>query len=212
MKSKSTTIFSIIFVLVLGVYEIAHGAIVANDLADPYPGGKMIEANVIDGAAFFFQAQINISALFLEGENGSKDKLNFGNCITNIDAAIGNLKLAQERMLAAAATAKTTIADENKIAILKGFDYDKLTSEKRLVKEIMQQVKLYLAQGNIPGFYQAFANGLDDMINHLQMMRDKLAANNQPTIDDFWYLLNRSYYIGLFGNYGTVVGQTALKY
>ncbi|MDQ1355299.1 MAG: hypothetical protein QG657_5609, partial [Acidobacteriota bacterium] len=72
-------------------------------------------------------------------------------------------------------------------------------------------VKSYLAVGNIPGFYQKFADGLTDMITQLQAMREMLAAGAQPDIADFWSLLNQSYYIGLFGNYGTVVGQTAIK-
>lgn len=212
MKSKSTTIICIIISFLLGLCNTVQGAIVANDLATPYPPGRMMEANVTDGATFFFQAQMNISALFMEGETGSKDKLNFGNCINYIDAAMANLKLAKEKILTAATTAKASTPDETRIAMLKGFDYDRLVLEKGLVKEIMQRVKTFLAVGNIPGFYQEFANGLNDMLNHLQIMRDKLAANNPPAIDDFWSLLNRSYYTGLFGNYGTVVGQTAIKY
>lgn len=201
-------------VLICGVKFTAHVSIVANDLTDPFPPskGKTIELNVTEGAALFFQAQINISSLFWEGETGSKDKLNFDNCINYLDAAILNLKLAKVKMLTAIATAKDATADETKINMLKNFDYDKLVMEKGLVKEIMLQVKKYLAAGNIPGFYQKFTDDLTDIINQLQAMRDKLAANNQPNIDDFWQLLNKTYYIGLFGNYGTVVGQTALKY
>ncbi|MDQ1355071.1 MAG: hypothetical protein QG657_5380, partial [Acidobacteriota bacterium] len=165
MKNRLNVTISMMLILIFGVSFTAQGAIVSNDLATPYPpgNGKMIESNVTDGAAYFFQAQVNISSLFYEGEIGSKDKLNFENCINYIDAALVNLKLAKEKMLAAASSAKAATADVTKIAMLKEFDYDKLTAEKGLVKEIMLKVKAYLAAGNIPGFYQEFANGLTDM-------------------------------------------------
>jgi len=213
MKNKLNVTISIMLILIFGVSFTAQAVIVANDLFDPYPpgNGKMIESNVTDGAGYFFQAQSNISSLFYEEETGSKDKLNFENCINYIDAALVNLKLAKEKILTATAAAKAATADGTKIAMLKDFDYDKLTAEKGLVKEIMLKVKAYLAAGNIPGFYQKFADGLTDMITQLQAMRETLAAGVQPDIADFWSLLNQSYYTGLFGNYGTVVGQTAIK-
>ncbi|MDQ1355300.1 MAG: hypothetical protein QG657_5610 [Acidobacteriota bacterium] len=213
MKNKFNVTICLMITLIFGVRFTVQAVIVANDLATPYPpgNGKMMEANVTDGAAYFFQAQVNISSLFYEGEIGSVNKLNFENCITYIDAAMVNLKLAKEKILTAAAAAKAATADGTKIAMLKDFDYDKLTVEKGMIREIMLKVKAYLAVGNIPGFYQKFADGLTDMIVKLQAMREMLAAGVQPDIADFWSLLHQSYYIGLFGNYGTVIGQTAIK-
>jgi len=189
-----------------------RGAIFANDLGGRGPGVSTetgIEPYVIEGSAYFFLASQNISNLFYEGELAAREnKINTQNCLTAIDATLLNLNFSKEKFKQAITLAKLTAFSETKISLLRTFDYEKFSSQRKLLNEIMVKVKGYLSNGDIAGFYQQIVNDIDVIIKQLETIRANIESNIDIKGTEYWDILTNIENLTLFGNYGTQVGRT----
>lgn len=189
----------------------ALGGVAANDIIDGYPPEEstVIENNIIEGSALFFQAAADIMKLFDEAERGSKD-FSFPNSPGLLDSAINKLKLAKEKYESATLLGKSIDKAICNFTYLKVFDYEKLALEKGLIKEVVEDVKVYLQVGNVPGFYQRISDEVGLLIAKLNGIKIKMQTESVTfPKSDYWEILQKLSGIMLLGNYGTVVGNTA---
>lgn len=209
MNKKKWLAISMSLVVLSSIY--IFGAVAANDVIDGYPPEEsaVIEDNIIEGSALFFQAAADIMKLFDEAERGAKD-LNFPNSTNMLDSAIAKLKMAKEKYETATGLGKSIDKANCNFEYLKVFDYDKLVTEKGLIKEVVEDVKVYLQTGNVPGFYQRISDEVGILIDRLNGLKIKMQVEIVTFHkSDYWGILQKLSGIMLLGNYGTVIGNTA---
>jgi hypothetical protein len=215
VKMKNLKMFIIIIILAVSLHGVSHAAIFANDLAGGDPGGresgKSVESHVIEGSAYFFQAKMSIAKIFYEGEMWAKhNQLNVQACLNHIDDAITNLNNSTEQFNQAILLFKASPMSQEGIEKLKNYDYNKIIEERKLIREVMDQVKLYLITGDISGFYQKIVLDLTEIATRLYAIKGKLQNGVAPEMSEFWETLNTLESLTLFGNYGTLVGRSIL--
>ncbi|MGD2093030.1 MAG: hypothetical protein PVH61_43110 [Candidatus Aminicenantes bacterium] len=209
MKRKSMIFIAFIFFF---TNIVVYGAIYGNDIVEgfPEPEAGNIESSVTEGSYLFFQGMAELMNLFDEAEKGAANEL-FPTSANLIDSAIGKFKMAKEKYVQAASIGKTVEKTRCSFTYLKTFDYSQFAEENWLMDEIVMDVKKYLANGDAVGFYMRIANDLENLINRLNALKEKL--NSKPAFyrDDYWRLLQQASRMMLFGNYGTMVGKAAYK-
>jgi hypothetical protein len=181
-----------------------------NDIIDGYPEPEAtnIESIVIEGSSLFFQGMSDIMRIFDEGEKGSKDG-NFPNSLNLIDAAVNKLKMSREKYLNAVQLSNSVDKNMCDFTYLERFNYDRCAEEKGLITGITNELKNYLAVGNVVGFYQKIADDIDGLIKRLETLKEKLSNKLYLYQEDYWLILQQGSRLLLLGNYGTVMGKTA---
>ena len=201
--------FSIVFGIVLFA-NVGYSAIFSNDVVEgfPEPESGNIESSVTEGSSLFFQGMADLMNQLDEGEKGAANAL-FPNSANLIDSASGKFKMAKEKYVQAANIGENVEKTRCNFTYLKAFNYGQFAEENGLIAEIVTDVRKYLSNGDVVGFYRRIADDLDILITQLNALKEKLNSKTTFYRDDYWRLLRQASRLMLFGNYGTMVGKTA---
>jgi len=199
------TLFTLGFTSIT-LFSICHG----NDIVEGYPEPEAynIETLVIEGASQYFQGMADIMNLFDDAEKCSRGGT-FPNSLNLIESAVNKLKNSQKKYSLAIQESNSVEKKSCDFSYLKKFDYDGFIKENNLNPEIASEVKQYLVEGNVVGFYQRIINDIDGIIKRLDNLKEKLNARVALYQEDYWLILQQCSRLMLFGNYGTVMGKTA---
>jgi hypothetical protein len=184
----------------------------ANDIVPVFPDKDKgaIEHYVIEGAAAFFKAQADVMNLFSLGEMGARGPFDFSTALSLVRSAEEQLRKAKSSFIQAYDLGKSAGYVESHLSLLKDFDYDGFALREGLNEVIMNRVEAYLAKGDITGFYAQMTEDIDGMIESLTEIRGQLENDLKPKTSAMWQLLQQFSETTLFGNYGTMIGQTLL--
>lgn len=209
MKKRILTIFSLLlFFITIGPV----GAVVwVNNICDPFPVEKAvgIENLVTEGSALYFKSNADIMNFFAGIEIVPGAEYDFTGASALVKSARGYLKNAREKYLQAVQTGIAAGYVESKAGRLKTFAYDQFTADQELNGTVKERVKVYLSNGDVTGFYQAVADELEVLTVILEDIEKSLQNKVKPQLTDVWKLLQKLSELTLFGNYGTVMAQTA---
>lgn len=212
MKKKFLTLFlvGVFFVMVPKVEAFFW----VNDIYVGFEEDKSgdIENLVIEGSSLYFRANADIMNLYAEAEIPPDVEYNYSKSLALVQSALGYLKESRKKYLQAAQMGIAAGYVESKIDLLKAFNYDRFAAEQRLNESVKNRVKSYLKNGDVIGFYQEVADELDGLMVILTDMEKSLQDSIKPSLTVFWNLLQKLTELTLFGNYGTVMGQTAFGY
>jgi hypothetical protein len=133
----------------------------------------------------------------------------------NINAALQRVDLAAAKAAQALSDVMNIIAfdrelgyDAQRTASLKAFDYKGFASANGLNQEIMAQVAVYLAKGNMLGFHQQHGRNLVALLNILNRIKDDLNAGKLSENKVLWSLLHQYNATMMFANYASLVFYT----
>jgi hypothetical protein len=185
-----------------------------NDIASPFDEAKSgtIENLVIEGSSLYFKANAEIMNLYAEAEILPNVEYNDSKSLALVQAALEYLKESKSKYLQAIQMGTAVGYVESKINLLKTFNYDRFAVEYGLNETVKNRVKGFLKNGDVIGYYKEIADELDGLMVILTDMEKSLQDRVRPSLPVFWNLLQKLSELTLFGNYGTIMGQTALGY
>ncbi len=212
MKRTFLTLFLVgVFFVMVPKVEAFHWC---NDICGGFEEDKSgdIENLVIEGASLYFRANADIMNLYAEAEIPPDVEYNYFKSLALVQSALEYLKESKSKCLQAAQMGIAAGYVESKIDLLKTFNYDRFAAKHGLNETVKNRVKSYLKNGDVIGYYQEVADELDGLMVILTDMEKSLQDSVKPSLTMFWNLLQKLSELTLFGNYGTVMGQTAFGY
>jgi hypothetical protein len=205
----------IMFVLLFSAFALSiHGLLCLNDLSCLFSEGSekvQIEDNVVAGAIHFLNSKANTDLFLMEYEKSARQSFNYSLALEYVEKAIDELEAAKGDYTSAAEIGKSIGYIEKKIAWFKDYDYDTFITKNNLNKEIAGIVKAYLINADILGVYKHSIESINELLNILYVMRDKVKVNKKPDISTCWLLLQKYSDTTLFGNYSTRMGLEILS-
>jgi hypothetical protein len=204
--------FIVIFILFVALN--LHSLIVMNDLNCIFTDGSekiLIEDNVVAGAIHFLHSKANTDLLLVEFEKSARQDFNFSLALEYVEKAMAELEAAKVNYARAAEIGERIGYIEKKMAWFKDYDYDTFITKNNLNKEIAGIVKGYLINADILGVYKHSITNINELLNILTVMRDKVKVNEKPGISTCWMLLQKYSDTTLFGNYSTQMGLEILS-
>lgn len=211
MTKKSLTLFLALSVLVISPLAV-HASLCANRISDAVDetGARLVEQCVIQGSTQYFYAYAEIMSLCADYEDsGLRRNYDFSGNLARLNKAIDYLGIAKEKYTCAGVLASKTGYSHGKISRLKAFDYDGFAAASQLNDTVKEKVKYFLRAGDVTGFYNAFGEEVSQLVEMLEDVRKTMEANIKPTPPQLWKVLQKISTLTLFGNYTTVMGQTA---
>jgi hypothetical protein len=210
MKKKFLTVltFLVLFVTISGLEAVVW----INDVCKPFPEGKSrgdIETLVTEGAALYLKANADLMNLCAESEIPPTKEYDFTRALSLVQSALGYLKEAKAKYLQAVQLGIAAGYLQQELDLLKTFDYDGFAAQHELNETIKDRVKGFLKNGDVTGFYQEAADQLETLTVTLKDIEKGLQDNLKPKVPTLWDLVQKLSELTLFGNYGTVMGQTA---
>jgi len=157
----------------------------------------------------YFKANADIMKFCAGIETLPDTEYDFAGASALVQSAREYLKQAREKYLQAAQTGIAAGYVQTSVNQLKTFDYDRFAAEQELNGTVMDRVKAYLVTGDVIGFYQATADGLEALTVLLEGIGKDLQNKTKPQIPAVWDLIQKLSEFTLFGNYGTVAAHTA---
>ncbi|MCP4151341.1 MAG: hypothetical protein GY757_26595 [bacterium] len=89
--------------------------------------------------------------------------------------------------------------------MFEGFDYSAFTRENNLNKVIVDSIKKYLIQADIPGLYKHHLDNIDDILSSLYFIKSNIKAFKNPGTPTFCTLLQQYSITSLFSNYSSMI-------
>lgn len=205
------TIFFLTFIVAFTMS--VQPLIVMNDIVPAFPEEEQekIEGAIIEGSILFLEAKSQVALLLKEYEKSAKQGLNHGAALAHVDKAAAALEESRGHYREAAAAGQRAGCVEAKIQELKGFAYDSFAEENGLNRDVMAQVKSYLASGDILGAYRENIAKISGILELLVQIREKLQADGTAEISLVWQLLQRFSEAALFGNYCTIAASAVFN-
>jgi len=205
----------ILFGLLFFLFAVhSYALIYCNDLNCLFSEGSekvQIEDNVVAGAIHFLHSKANTDLFLMEYEKSARQAFNYSLALEYVEKAIDELETAKVNYTGAVDIGERIGYIEKKIAWFKDYDYDTFITENNLNKEIAGMVKAYLINADILGVYKHSIDSINELLNILYVLRDKVKVNKKPGISTCWLLLQKYSDTTLFGNYSTRMGLEILS-
>jgi hypothetical protein len=210
---KINTIFLLVICIIVTEVGV-NGAIYLNDLECIFsedPEKTLIEDNVIAGAICFLHSESNADLILMEYEKSTRQVFNYSLVLEYVDKSIADLESAKIKYAKAIEIGERIGYIEEKLAWFKEYNYDTFIANNNLNKEIAANVMGYLNKADILGVYKHIIDDINELINILNSIRDKVKLNKKPDRSIFWALLQKYLDTTLFGNYSTSIGLDILN-
>jgi len=179
------------------------GNLMVNDGSNSQIGDLIVSSasNLLQSAseAFLFMNEAEIA-----GQSG----LNINAALQRIDLAAAKVAQALRDVMDIVVLDRELGYDAQRTASLKAFDYKGFASANGLNREIMDQVAVYLAKGNMLGFHQQHGRNLAALLNILSSIKDDLNAGKLLENKVLWSLLHQYNSTMMFANYASLVFYT----
>jgi len=158
-------------------------------------------SNLLQSAseAFLFMNEVEIAG---------QSELNINAALQRVDLAAAKAAQALRDVMNIIVFDRELGYDAQRTAKLKAFDYMGFASANGLNQEIMAQVAVYLAKGNMLGFHQQHGRNLVALLNILNRIKDDLNVGKLSENKVLWLLLQQYNTTMMFGNYASLVFYT----
>lgn len=170
----------------------------------PYTQRDQIESLTIEAASNFLKSNAEVFLLLNEVEI-SQNGLNFDKALNFTNSALDKLEYTKRDLSDIIQIGKISGYDKEIVNRLKNFRYDTFVYDNKLVKDVFERLLPYFTTGDIIGFYQIMLNDLEEISIKLHSIKNQLEINSQPSLEEFWLLLQKNSETILLGNYATLV-------
>ncbi len=162
---------------------------------------RTIEMYIVEGSGYYLRAVASINNILKLYECQDLNGIDFyylnkllNKALIDIDNAI----TAYETLIM---KAESTPYNKEILAKLAVFDYYTFMTEKRLNKEIFQQVEGYLKAGYIIGVFKKTYDHLLSIRLLIVSIKNMASVNNLPNVDTMWQLNEQCLETSYFGSY-----------
>jgi ABC-type antimicrobial peptide transport system permease subunit len=176
-----------------------------------HPEKSILKANMVEGSEHYLIAKSKIALLLAEYEKAAKinTTISYSVSLNLCDQAIEEMGIAVEKYKNAKRIGERIGYNPVKVTLLRNANYNELQNGHN--QDIYNEVVSYLQSGDILGIYQKNLGNMKDILTILGDMRNKLANNISPAIDDYWKLTERDSEATLFGYLATVLGTPIIQ-
>ncbi|MCU0286851.1 MAG: hypothetical protein MUF15_10675 [Acidobacteria bacterium] len=211
MKKRVLQVLTVMVLVLTATFMEA--LIWVNDLGRGLVEGaaEPCENMVTLGADLYFKANADMMAFFAETETAPGEEYNFSKALAVVQSSLGYLNEAKVNYIQANQLAVSAGYNPSEIDLLKNFNYDTFAVAQGLEIPMKDKVRTFFKNGNIAGFYQEIAKGLDDLIVTLRKLERNLQEKTKPQVALVWEALQKFSKLTLFGNYGTVMSMAAFS-
>jgi hypothetical protein len=171
---------------------------------------SVLREQVISGTMHVLKSKSYIYSFFYEYEKSALQSYNTSESLIFIERSIAELESAKIEYNIALRIGKSIGYINSKVNWFKSFDYDDFVKSNNLNSEIALKVKNYLSSCDIIGIYQQNISNINDILDSLYLVRDRLKAKIKPELKIIWKILQQYSEAALFGNYATLMGSTIL--
>jgi hypothetical protein len=175
-----------------------------------HPDKPVITENIVSGAMHFIKSKSYADLLLYEYEKSANLSFNFSASLGYIEKSVLELESAKKKYIEALKIGKVIGYNERKVPWFKNFDYAGFIQFSNLDSGVASRVKTYLSSGDVLGIYQHTINNIEDILNTLYLVRERVRTGKKPELTDMWKLLQQYATATLFGNYATMMGSTIL--
>jgi hypothetical protein len=211
---KKLTLITLVsvFIIISSIYT--HGRIFGNGSGGGYDGNDsgstnsgpevsnfVIEMYVIEGARYFLNVNSDIMTFLNRVESAEVAGMNFVECRQILDRALQNMQYASAIYDCLIWLAEMTPYNEDVIARLTDFDYTGFMMEKGLNGNILEEVEVYLVNGDITGVYKNISARFKTILNKITYIRGEINSGKLPAISHCWELSETCSQTLLFGQY-----------
>jgi hypothetical protein len=206
-------VFLVTIIALLAFSLKIYAFVWANDLECLFsenPEKTILSENLVNGSIHFLKSKQYADLLLYEYEKSALPGYNFFPSLDHIEKALYELNSAKTKYREAITIGKRIGYNEAKVNWFKSFDYDSYSTMNNLNAGTAQRVKNYLIKNDVLGIYQHCIDEVDEIVNTLNLMKDKARSGKQPEITLYWRLLQQYAEASLFGNYATMMGGTIL--
>ncbi len=162
---------------------------------------KTIEMYIVEGSGYYLGALANINNLLQLYEGQDLNEIDFYRFNRLLDQALNNIDKAITTYDTLIRKVETTPYNKEVLEKLAGFHYYNFMTEKRLNKEIFQQVEGYLKPGCITESFKHNHENLLNIRGLLESIKNVAIVNNLPGIETVWKLNESCLYTSYFGSY-----------
>jgi len=170
-----------------------------------------IESCMVEGSEHFLLSNANIHLFFAEYEKSSSDIFNFEKGKKILEVAINELSSALKIYEDVLTVAKLSIYDSNDQIKLKDYNYSELIEKNLMYSSIADEVKKYLSDGDVVGLYVKNIENLKLINTTLLEINNSVTIGVKPNKNLMYRLLRLLYRATLWGNYATILGDSALR-
>lgn len=190
------------------LYTNIFGLMFANDSENSVKppgnsGGGVsgLSSYVIEGAGSFFKSFADILQFSNEIEMAELEGLDYNELQALLNSAIVNLQDARQAYINLIMEADILPYNQEVIGKLLAFDYQGYQGKNNLNVSAFNAVIGFLKQGDVKGLYHKILADFEGMLQRLETVKEKTAANGFPEIPDLREV-NQSYAACmLFGQY-----------
>ena len=193
--------------IALGIIVVMYtylNAIIFNNPPIIYNKSQMNDY-IIEGTSSFLKSNADVLLLLNEVELAEKYPFNYDHAYQLVVSAIEKLEISKENYNVAIESGERFTKDRENIKKMMTFSYDSFVEENKLNVKIMNEVKVFLQNGDFLGVYKKCTAEFDDILITLNDIKEKLSRGIKPEINLFWKLLQQYTTLAQTGNYATLV-------
>jgi hypothetical protein len=160
-----------------------------------------VEALIIEGAGYYFQANTFIQLLLNRVELQDINGIDNAELAQLADNALDSINLARSTYRRLIKTAGATPYNQTVIHRLKNFAYDTFMMNNGLNPVTFRELKSYLSRGDITGTFRRSYRGMCMIHRLLTSIKMALSKNRPPGMHIYWKLNETCANTTLFGSY-----------
>lgn len=206
MKTRSVIAFITSIVVLTAFQSVLSGMVVANysecafgetcsgstglssGMGEETQSAVAIQWLVVQGAGHFLKADSEILLFLNKIEMSQFNGIDYSDIQPHLTSAISEMEAARDNYLDLKALSDSAPYNHTFVNHLKKFDYDKHQQLKKLSTETIQEVKSYLGEGDVKGFYAAFLKKTEAILERLYYIKQSIDSKTLPVISDIWRL------------------------
>jgi hypothetical protein len=162
-----------------------------NQESGDYQELQTLQDLIIQGAVYFFKANAHIAVLSEKIELLDIESVTPETLQNEVEKALSYMTLASNTYQKIEKKSNIALYDQNIIAKLITFEYEKFCVKNKLFKDVFEEVKAFLKIGDVRGMYVDISDNILQIVGQLKTIKDKLTAGTIPS-DQTWWELNQS--------------------
>ena len=160
-----------------------------------------MEANVIQGAGYFMEANSYIQSILNRVELQDITGIDFNELYRLVDRALENIKVSRMTYGELIQLAEVTPYNREFIVKLKAFDYRSFMTGMDLNSVVFNQVRGYLERGDITGTFKHTYSKLAAIEDLLKEIKNEISYERIPGLSLLWKLNETCAETSLFGSH-----------
>jgi hypothetical protein len=169
--------------------------------SSPASTGATLGRLIAIGGGHFLQSLSDIHRFLGLIESSEATGADFEAIQEAVNAAILNMEKAQDTYYQLKGLAAITPYNQVVINRLIDFDFEGFQKQTGLLPTIFDQVRAYLAAGDVRGIYQRFYDQTGDLLERLRIIKSAVDGGQFPSLAIAWRLNQKCTEYKLFGQY-----------